>query len=239
MWHPLLVLVLLFEAVVSTELLKLGAGLPGCCGQLRLLRCPPKAGVAFLMCIALHLSPSALSGAYSLLCGSFPRLCFQVCSPCPKQLDVTGGTRCSPSCISCRVGSRSTGALPAGAALAQRRCPVPPSGTRCSFNLVFCSGVVFFSDQPPLGLPGGSLPLLCLDKAEFASLSTGESFLWPPVFFSFIHSLDFTEDDLLILIMPFTLLLWYVGFPSAALALSFQNLFVFLVSMPPARILLS
>lgn len=58
-------------------------------------------------------------------------------------------------------------------------------------------------------------------------------------FFSFIHSLGFAEDDLLILIMPFTLLLWYVGFPSAALALSFQNLFVFLVSMPPARILLS
>lgn len=39
--------------------------------------------------------------------------------------------------------------------------------------------------------------------------------------------------------MHFTLLLWYTGFSSAALALDFQNLFVFLVSMPPVRISLS
>lgn len=58
------------------------------------------------------------------------------------------------------------------------------------------------------------------------------------LFSSSIYNFSFSEDDLLILIMPFTLLFWYVGFPSAALTLSFQNLFVFLVSMPPARILL-
>lgn len=47
-------------------------------------------------------------------------------------------------------------------------------------------------------------------------------------------------DDDLIIVMHFTLLLWYTGFPSAALALGSQNLFVFLVSMPPVRrILLS
>lgn len=102
----------------------------------------------------------------------------------------------------------------------------------------------------PISLLGGCF--CCVSKRlglliPFASWSFGLPCLFLCVTFqisgtflfsSSVYNFSFSQDDLLILIMPFTLLFWYVGFPSAGLTLSFQNLFVFLVSMPPARILL-
>lgn len=95
----------------------------------------------------------------------------------------------------------------------------------------FCSNWESF-DLPVQAFASCSFGLPCL----FSRVTFQGSGTFP--FALLMYSPSFSENDLVILIMPFTLLFWYVGFPSAALAPSFQNLFVFLVSMPPAGILL-
>lgn len=152
---------------------------------------------------------------------------------------------------------RSFDTLPERAALAHYCCAKFPLQVRNGkYNFIlFVMASLFFACLPNVRVPSAYCDaafavigrvLLCQCR-HLQSCSFGLLCLFSPLTFQssgtfpfalLMYSLSFSENDLLIWIMPFTLLFWYVGFPSAALAPSFQNLFVFLVSMPPAGILL-
>lgn len=181
-------------------------------------------------------------------------------SSLPEQLDIISKMLCSPSSIHSLLWSMSFYILPVRAALAQFCCAnFLLQACNRKFHSIFLPWhYCFLLVSLMCGFPLGPISLLgcyfCCDWESFdlpvqafASCSFRLSCLFSPTAFQssgtfpfalFSEKLRLYMNALFILIMPFTLLFWYVGFPSAALAPSSQNLFVFIVSMPPAGILL-